>query len=151
MFLIVRIFVIFPVHTYTHTRNLCTQVCMYADKPKFCMCSFPHYLIQMLRRALLVTPRAFCVTLQNPLNMQKAARFMQRAAFSFIRFSRRSQLRIVDHLHLRIGEVERFHVLHLFDLCVNHRFKRRRIEPDSVLAENLLRIRQLLVAIACAV
>lgn len=47
MFPIVRIFVIFPVHTYTHTRNLCTQVCMYADKPKFCMCSFPHYLIQI--------------------------------------------------------------------------------------------------------
>ena len=47
MFLIVRIFVIFPVHTYTPTRNLCTQVCMDADKPKFCMCSFPHYLIQI--------------------------------------------------------------------------------------------------------
>ena len=40
----------------------------------------------LLRRALLVTPRAFCVTLQNLLNMQKAARFMQRAAFSFMRF-----------------------------------------------------------------
>lgn len=106
---------------------------------------------RVLRRALLVTPRAFCVTLQNPLNMQKAARFMQRAAFSLIRFSRRSQLRIVDHLQLRIGEVERFHVLHLFDLCVNHRFKRRRVEPDSVLAENLLSIDQLLVAIACSV
>ena len=47
MFLVVRIFVIFPVHTYTHTRNLCTQVCMYADKPKFRMCSFPYYLIQI--------------------------------------------------------------------------------------------------------
>lgn len=35
------------------------------------------WLYQMLRRALLVTPRAFCVTLQNLLNMQKAARFMQ--------------------------------------------------------------------------
>lgn len=55
--------------------------------------------------------------------------------------------RIVDHLHLRIGETERFRVLHLFDLRVNHRFKRRRVEPDSVLAENLLRICQLLVAI----
>lgn len=44
------------------------------------------WLYQMLRRALLVTPRAFCVTLQNLLNMQKAARFMQRAAFSFMRF-----------------------------------------------------------------
>ena len=43
-------------------------------------------LFRVLRRALLVTPRAFCVTLQNPLNMQKAARFMQRAAFSFMRF-----------------------------------------------------------------
>lgn len=106
---------------------------------------------KLLRRALLVTPRAFRVTLQNLLNMQKAARFMQRAAFSFIRFSRRSQLRIVDHLHLSIGEIERFHVLHLFDLCVNHRFKRRRVEPDSVLAENLLSIDQLLVAIACSV
>ena len=41
---------------------------------------------QMLRRALLVTPRAFRVTSQNLLNMQKAARFMQRAAFSFMRF-----------------------------------------------------------------
>ena len=76
---------------------------------------------------------------------------MQRAAFSFIRFSRRFQLRIVDHLHLCIGEVERFHVLHLFDLRVNHRFKRRRVEPDAMLAENLFRIRQLLVAIARAV
>ena len=47
MFLIVRIFAIFPVHTYTHPRNLCTQVCMYADKPKFHMCSFPYYLIQI--------------------------------------------------------------------------------------------------------
>lgn len=105
----------------------------------------------LLRRALLVTPRAFRVTSQNLLNMQKAARFMQRAAFSFMRFLRHFGLRIVDHLHLSIGEIERFHVLHLFDLCVNHRFKRRRVEPDSVLAENLLRIRQLLVAIACAV
>ena len=111
----------------------------------------PSLQSKMLRRALLVTPRAFYVTLQNPLNMQKAARFMQRAAFSFMRFLRRFRLRIVDHLHLSIGEIERFHVLHLFDLCVNHRFKRRRVEPDSVLAENLLRIRQLLVAIACAV
>ena len=41
---------------------------------------------RMLRRALLVTPRAFRVTSQNLLNMQKAARFMQRAAFSFMRF-----------------------------------------------------------------
>ena len=40
----------------------------------------------VLRRALLVTPRAFRVTFQNLLNMQKAARFMQRAAFSFMRF-----------------------------------------------------------------
>ena len=40
----------------------------------------------VLRRALLVTPRAFRVTSQNLLNMQKAARFMQRAAFSFMRF-----------------------------------------------------------------
>ena len=105
----------------------------------------------LLRRALLVTPRAFYVTLQNPLNMQKAARFMQRAAFSFMRFLRRFRLRIVDHFHLRIGEIERLHVLHLFDLRVNHRFKRRRVEPDSVLAENLLSIDQLLVAIACSV
>lgn len=41
---------------------------------------------KLLRRALLVTPRAFRVTSQNLLNMQKAARFMQRAAFSFMRF-----------------------------------------------------------------
>ena len=81
----------------------------------------------------------------------KSRPFYATSGFSFIRFSRRSQLRIVDHLHLSIGEIERFHVLHLFDLCVNHRFKRHRVEPDSVLAENLLRIRQLLVAIACAV
>ena len=39
--------------------------------------------------------------------------------------------KIRGFLHLCIGEVERFHVLHLFDLCVNHRFKRRRVEPDS--------------------
>ena len=105
----------------------------------------------LLRRKFHVTPRAFRVTSQNLLNMQKAARFMQRAAFSFMRFLRRFRLRIVDHFHLRIGEIERFHVLHLFDLCVNHRFQRRCVEPDAMLAENLLRIRQLPVAIACAV
>ena len=109
-----------------------------------------HWL-ELLRRKFHVTPRAFRVTFQNPLNMQKAARFMQRAAFSFMRFLRRFRLRIVDHFHLRIGEIERLHVLHLFDLCVNHRFKRRRVEPDAMLAENLFRIRQLLVAIACSV
>ena len=44
------------------------------------------YKAMLLRRKFHVTPRAFRVTSQNLLNMQKAARFMQRAAFSFMRF-----------------------------------------------------------------
>lgn len=81
----------------------------------------------------------------------KSRPFYATSGFLIYAVLRRFRLRIVDHFHLRIGEIERLHVFHLFDLCVNHRFKRRRVEPDAMLAENLLRIGQLPVTVACTV